>query len=107
MVLLLARRPEWQARLAWVGLAGRMALTNYMLQAASLDVIISNYGLALRVRPALGVLAAAALFGAEALFSRWWLARYRFGPCEWVWRSLTYGRWQPMRRGTVAPVFVP
>jgi uncharacterized protein len=39
-----------------------------------------------------------ALFGAQIAVSRWWLDRFRFGPAEWVWRSLTYGRRQPMRR---------
>ena len=102
MLLLLAFRPEWRSRLDWVGAAGRMALTNYMLQVAALDFIVSGYGLSLRLRPAAGVVAAAALFGAEVLLSRWWLARYRFGPCEWVWRSLTYGSVQPMRRRVIA-----
>ena len=98
VILLLAFRPVWRSRLDWVGTAGRMALTNYMLQAATLDFIVSGYGLSLRLRPAVGMLAAAALFAGEMLVSRWWLARYRFGPCEWIWRSLTYGRAQPMRR---------
>jgi uncharacterized protein len=31
-------------------------------------------------------------------FSAWWLGRFRFGPLEWVWRSLTYGQRQPMHR---------
>ena len=38
------------------------------------------------------------VFGLQIAFSRWWLARFRFGPAEWLWRSATYGRWQPMRR---------
>ena len=102
VILLLAFRPEWRSRLNGVGAAGRMALTNYMLQAAALDFIVSAYGLSLRLRPAVGVIAAAALFAGEVLFSRWWLARYRFGPCEWIWRSLTYGSLQPMRRRAIA-----
>ena len=107
MLLLLAYRPGWRLRLNWVGTAGRMALTNYLLQAAALDFIVSGYGLSLRLRPAVGVIAAAALFAGEVLFSRWWLARYRFGPCEWVWRSLTYGSLQPMRhRASAQPVGV-
>ena len=102
ILLLLAFRPMWRSRLAWVGAAGRMALTNYMLQAAALDYIVSKYGLSLRLRPAVGLIAAATLFAAEVLVSRWWLARYRFGPCEWIWRSLTYGSLQPMRRRVTA-----
>jgi uncharacterized protein len=40
---------------------------------------------------------AVALFAVDALFSRWWLARFRYGPLEWLWRSATYARWQPLR----------
>ncbi len=36
-------------------------------------------------------------FTAQVYLSRWWLSRYRFGPAEWVWRSLTYGALMPMR----------
>ena len=106
VALLLEYRPVWQSRLAAVGLAGRMALTNYMLQVAVLDWIVSGYGLSLRVRPVLGMFGAGLLFGAEVALSRWWLARYRYGPLEWVWRSLTYGKRQPMRRAFESPVEV-
>jgi uncharacterized membrane protein YeiB len=34
----------------------------------------------------------------EAAFSAWWLGRYRYGPVEWLWRSLMHGTWQPMLR---------
>jgi uncharacterized protein len=98
IVLLLAFRPEWLRTLRVFGLAGRMALTNYMLQAATLDVLSSGYGADLKLRPFLYPFAAALLFGAEAVFSRAWLARYRFGPLEWLWRSVTYARIQPLRR---------
>jgi uncharacterized protein len=97
LVLLLAYQPVWERRFSWIGLAGRMALTNYLLQIAVLDVLSSGYGVDLRVRPALVPLLAALIFGAEVLVTRWWLARYRLGPAEWLWRSLTYGKWQPIR----------
>jgi uncharacterized protein len=29
--------------------------------------------------------------------SAWWLAKFQFGPLEWLWRSLTYGQWQSFR----------
>jgi uncharacterized protein len=98
VALLLAYRPWWTQRLKTFGQAGRMALTNYMLQAAAIDVLASGYGLALHVRPYLYVPATLVLFGAEAIFSRFWLARFSFGPLEWVWRSVTYAEWQPLRR---------
>jgi uncharacterized protein len=102
VVLLLAYRPVWTARLAVFGTAGRMALTNYVLQAAVLDVLGSAYGLGLRLRPPAYVVAAVLLFAAEAVFSRVWLRRYRFGPLEWIWRTLTYARAQPLRRDAPA-----
>jgi uncharacterized protein len=34
----------------------------------------------------------------QVIISRWWLARFNFGPIEWLWRSLMYGRSQPMRK---------
>jgi uncharacterized protein len=46
--------------------------------------------------------AAVVLFAAEAGFSRVWLRRYRFGPFEWIWRTLTYARVQPLRRDAPA-----
>jgi uncharacterized protein len=99
VVLLLAYRPVWTARLAVFGLSGRMALTNYMVQAAVLDALASGYGLGLKLRPRVYVVAAVLLFAAEAAASGAWLARYRFGPLEWLWRMATYARLQPLRRG--------
>jgi uncharacterized protein len=98
VLLLLAFRPVWTKRLKIFGLAGRMALTNYMVQAAVLDALSSGYGADLKLRPYLYPFAAVLLFGAEALASRAWLKRYRFGPLEWVWRTVTYARAQPLRR---------
>ena len=39
-----------------------------------------------------------AVWVVQLLWSPWWLARYRFGPFEWLWRSLTYWRLQPLKR---------
>ena len=33
----------------------------------------------------------------QAAVARWWLARFRFGPLEWLWRSATWFRWEPLR----------
>ena len=98
IVLLLAFRPAWTARLAIFGLAGRMALTNYLMQAAVLDALSSGYGANLKLRPFVYPLAAVVLFGAQVIISRAWLARYRFGPLEWLWRAATYARMPPSRR---------
>lgn len=100
VVLLLAYRPVWTTRLAAFGRAGRMALTNYMFQVVVLDVLSSGYGFELKLRPYFYVPAAVLLFTIEAVFSTAWLKRFRFGPLEWVWRTLTYARRQPLVRAT-------
>ena len=90
MVLLLAYHPVWTARLAGFGQAGRMALTNYMVQAAVLDGLASGYGFGLWLRPRIYVVGAALLFVTEAWVSRAWLARSRSG------RSSGSGACSPM-----------
>jgi uncharacterized protein len=98
-VLLLDRHPEWLSHLRPIARAGRMALTNYLIQIAMLDLLFAGYALHLgEIRPRFVPLAAGLLFTAEIVFSKVWLEHYRFGPAEWIWRSVTYGHAQPMRR---------
>jgi len=98
VLLLLAFRPAWIGRLEPIGQAGRMALTNYMLQAAVLDFLASGYGLALKLRPIVYAPLAVVGFALVAALSVAWLRRFRFGPLEWIWRTLTYARRQPLLR---------
>lgn len=79
-----------------------MALTTYMVQIAMLDLTFSKYALHLEPTPLQALGAGLALFAASAALSRWWLSRFRFGPLEWLWRSISYGRLQPWRVGSVA-----
>ena len=99
VLLLLTFRPAWIARLQPVGRAGRMALTNYMVQAAVIDVLASGYGFGLKLRPFAYAAGAAILFAAQCAVSSAWLARFLYGPFEWIWRGLTYARIPPLRRG--------
>ena len=77
---------------------GRMALTNYIGQSA-LGVLIF-YGVGLGLGAYMGLvyveLIAAAVFALEVAFSIIWLKAFRFGPLEWIWRCLTYGRFFPL-----------
>ncbi len=86
--------------LAWAAPAGRMALTNYLMQTILQSLLFYGWGLALIGRFGLVFIypISLALFATQIAYSRWWLAHFRFGPVEWLWRSLTYGRAQPMRR---------
>jgi uncharacterized protein len=104
VLLLVAHNRAWLRRLAMFAWTGRMALTNYMIQIAILDLMFSKYALGLEVRPLAGSVMALTLFFIDAMFSRWWLARFRYGPFEWLWRSATYARWQPWRVAGQTPV---
>jgi len=75
---------------------GRMALTNYLTQGFVIAFVLFGVGpgLALAGRVGTCVLTAIVVlvFVAQMLFSRWWLRRRQYGPAEWVWRTLTYGK---------------
>jgi uncharacterized protein len=90
--------PAGQRWLAWAAPVGRMAFTNYVVQSFVLGWIFYGYGLGLFGR--LGVAGALAIgiavYAAQVVVSAWWLARYRYGPIEWLWRSLMYGKRQSM-----------
>lgn len=91
---------------------GRMALTNYLMQSVVCTLFFYSYttGLYGRVGPAWGLVPTFVLFGAQIALSNWWLARYRFGPMEWLWRGLTYGKFPSMTREEPAmalPVAAP
>jgi uncharacterized protein len=77
---------------AMFGAAGRLALTNYVLQAVLLRVVFERWGAGFgTIRAELVPLAAVGLFGLLAVLSRMWLDRFEHGPAEWVLRSMTYG----------------
>jgi uncharacterized protein len=86
--------------LGWAAPLGRMAFTNYLAQSIILGWIFYGYGLGLfgklGVTSALAI--AVAVYIAQVFISAWWLARYRYGPVEWLWRTLMYGEAQPMRK---------
>jgi uncharacterized protein len=87
-------------RLRFLAPVGQMALTNYLAQSLVWTWVIYGYGLGLwgELPRWSSVPLAFAFFGLQIVFSQWWMARYRFGPAEWLWRSLTYGERQSMRR---------
>jgi uncharacterized protein len=103
-IVQLLQDPAWQARLAPLANVGRMAISNYLLQTLICTTLLYGYGLELygQVGPAVGVLLTIAIYAAQLVLSVWWLRRYRFGPVEWLWRTLSYGQRQPMGLATRA-----
>ena len=86
-------RPQWKGFRFFV-LPGRMALTNYIGQ--SVFGMLLFYGIGFGLGAAVGlvyvVLIAAGVWIVQALFSSVWLYFCQFGPLEWIWRMLTYGK---------------
>lgn len=79
--------------------AGRMALTTYLTQSVICSLVFFGYGLGYwGLDRAWQVVFVAVVFTVQLALSHWWLARYRFGPLEWVWRAFTYRDSPPMRR---------
>lgn len=79
---------------------GRMAFTNYLSHSIILTTIFYGYGLGLygSVPRLFQMGFVLAVIGLQLWWSPIWLKSFRFGPAEWLWRSLTYWKLQPMRR---------
>jgi uncharacterized protein len=79
---------------------GRMGLTTYLMQALIGTLLLFSYGFGLLGEYGASVWALASLLGfsLQIIFSNWWLSRFRFGPVEWLWRSLTYFKVQPLKK---------
>ncbi len=80
--------------------AGRMALTNYLSQSLIGAILFLPFGFGLfgKVESWQGIAITVVIVCIQIFFSRWWLGRFRFGPVEWIWRCLTYLKFQPLRR---------
>lgn len=85
--------------MALFGAVGRMALTNYVAQSVLLLLTFSSLGLGLAGRAGPAILLCLALtgFAFQMAMSRLWLQHFSYGPLEWLWRWLTYGRRPQMR----------
>jgi len=94
-IVRLAQHPAWARRFAPIAAAGRMPLTNYLMQTAICTVLFYGWGFGLwgKVGPAAGlVLSLAIFFLIQVPWSLWWLSRHDRGPLETLWSRLTYGR---------------
>jgi uncharacterized protein len=95
---LLCQRPQWPARLHWLRAVGRMAFTNYLLQALIVVPVCLAFDLFDAITPTRGLLLAIGVMAIEIPFSVWWLARFEYGPVEFLWRTATYGSSVALRR---------
>lgn len=98
--VLLFRTPLGARALSLLAPAGRMALTNYLLQSLVCGLLFYGYGLGWygHVDRWAQVQIALLIFAAQLVLSPLWLRYFRYGPMEWLWRALTYGHRPAMRR---------
>jgi len=99
LVVCALNKQRWQKFFSAFSPMGQMALTNYLMHSVILTSIFYGYagGQYGEISRAPQMLIVIAIVVAQVIFSKWWLTRYRFGPMEWVWRSLTYNKMQPMK----------
>jgi len=99
-ILLVWRQRLWPGLCSRFAAAGRLALTNYLLQTLICTTLFYGHGLGLigRVSRVGQVGIVIGIWILQLALSPVWLRHFRFGPAEWLWRSLSYRRWQPLRR---------
>jgi len=91
-IMLLFNKSNWHRRLMHFYSVGRIGLTTYLVQTICGVLLFFGFGVGLLgevgvlVTVGIGIL----IFIGQIYFSKWWLTRFRYGPVEWLWRSLTY-----------------
>lgn len=90
----LVRLPEGRLRRT-LAVVGRTALSNYLLQSLLAAVIFHSWGFGLygKLTYPQTLLVAAGIVLLQIAWPAWWLRRFRFGPMEYLWRALAYGKW--------------
>jgi Protein of unknown function (DUF418) len=98
MLLWMGAVPASQRLTRFLAYPGRPSLTNYVVQIAILEILFaSSHPISPLNR--WGTLVGVVLFfGLQIAFSRWWIVRFRYGRLEWLWRSVTFARSEPLRR---------
>jgi len=98
-ITLLAQHHRGRRLLAPLGAAGRLALTVYLSSSIMFGALFYGFafGNVFWLGPAAVTGYAVLFFAFQIAFCVWWTNRFRFGPMEWLWRALTYLKFQPMR----------
>lgn len=98
-ITLMMQNPKWHNPFRKMAAVGRTAFTNYIMQSIICTFIFYSYGFGLygKVYPFVGLILSFIIFTAQVIISQKWLERYRLGPLEWIWRTLTYLHVQKLR----------
>jgi uncharacterized membrane protein YeiB len=105
LIVLMLHSGTALARIRVLAPLGRMALTNYLTHSIIGTFYFYGYGLGHWGMPrAWQVLFVFVVIALQVVFCHWWLARFRYGPMEWLWRAITYWQLPPMRRDELLAV---
>jgi len=98
LIGLLCRSQALAAVAQGLAVVGRLALTNYVLQTVISIFLFYGFGFGLfaEIERYQLLWVCLGVWAAQILLSALWLASFRHGPVEWLWRSLTAGRWEPL-----------
>lgn len=99
-VVVALHHPRWRRLFLPFAAVGRMALSNYLVQGLLIGFVLYGFGLGMagRIGATRVVAVCLAFFALQIVASHLWLAYFRFGPMEWLWRALTYRSWPRLRR---------
>lgn len=104
MVVLMLHSTSGLSKISVLAPLGRMALTNYLMQSVIGSLFFYHYGLGhWGMERSLQLVYVAVLITGQVAFSHWWLANFRYGPMEWLWRAFTYMTLPSMRLREASP----
>jgi len=97
-ITLAVQHDGWNRIVSPFGAVGRLALTTYLVQTLMFTTLFYGYGFGqvFRIGPAAVTAYALLFFSIQIVACAWWLRHFRFGPMEWLWRTITYLRVQPI-----------
>ena len=103
LIMLLYKSGWFKWLFALVRPVGQMAFTNYLMQSlmAALYFFGIGFGMLGKLQRYEIYYVVAVMWAIEIIWSHIWLHYFRFGPLEWLWRSLTYWKKQPMKKNTI------
>lgn len=100
LVVIQVSKGKLRAFSQWLAPVGRMALSNYLLHSIICTTLFYGYGFGWmgKVNSFQGILITLAIYAVQIPFSHYWLKHFHYGPFEWLWRSLTYGKLQAFQK---------
>jgi uncharacterized protein len=98
LLIILASKIKGKKILAPLASFGQMALSNYLIQSLMLVPYLLMTDKIRGIGPTEGLITFIIVIALQLIFSQWWMSKYKLGPFEWLLRSFTYWKWQPLKK---------